>query len=65
MRITIGDLVFCAKIVAQNRAIALKLMNQLSEVGSVTLKCPVIAASVWWFLQIGALVEIHSFLISG
>ena len=35
MRITIGDLVFYAKIVAQNRAIALKLMNQLSEVGSV------------------------------
>ncbi|KAL5484406.1 hypothetical protein EMCRGX_G020899 [Ephydatia muelleri] len=31
----IGDLIFCAKIVAQKRAIALKLLNQLSEVGSV------------------------------
>ena len=31
----IGDLIFCAKIVAHKRAIALKLPNQLSEVGSV------------------------------
>ena len=31
----IGDLIFCAKIVAQKRGIALKLLNQLSEVGSV------------------------------
>eukprot|EP00731_Ephydatia_muelleri_P036192 Em0213g5a len=29
---TEGDLIFCAKIVAQKRAIALKLLNQLSEV---------------------------------
>ncbi|KAL5463779.1 hypothetical protein EMCRGX_G032713 [Ephydatia muelleri] len=31
----IGDLIFCAKIVAQKRAIALMLLNQQSEVGSV------------------------------
>ena len=31
----LGDLIFCAKIIAQIRAIALKLLNQLSEVGSV------------------------------
>ena len=30
----IGDLIFCAKIVAQKRASALKLLTQLSEVGS-------------------------------
>ena len=30
----IGDLIFCAKITAQKGASALKLLNQLSEVGS-------------------------------
>ena len=29
----IGDIIFCAKIAAQNRASVLKLINQLSEVG--------------------------------
>ena len=32
--VPIGELIFCAKIVAQKRASALKLLTQLSEVGS-------------------------------
>lgn len=64
----IGDLIFCAKIVAQKRASALmKLLTQLSEVGSADpqVACPPVVASVRWFLQIGALVKINSSFNSG
>ena len=58
----IGNLIFCAKLVAKKRASALKLLNQLNEVGTVDPQ--VVTASVWWVLQIGALVEIYTPLFS-